>query len=194
MTAKNTELRYGTVAMTLHWLIAAFILINLFGGYYFNEILDKHDPIRAGFVQFHRSIGMTVLVLSLARLAWRLTGPVPPLPADESPVRKVAAHVSHFLLYFFMIAIPLAGWTHVSESKVDVPTDYFGLFSIPNMGFLMHMPPATKNAWHHVSGPSHAWLAYSAAALLVVHVGAALYHHFVQRDTVLRRMVPGTTV
>ncbi|HEY4078673.1 MAG TPA: cytochrome b [Rhizomicrobium sp.] len=190
----NTETRYGTVAIALHWIIALLIIGNLGLGYYFNGIMDHHDAARTDLIQFHRSIGLTVLVLSVARLAWRLFNPAPPLPAGIGPAKRMTAHVTHFLLYFFIIAVPLVGWLHVSEAKTDVPTHYFGLFAWPNIGLLAHMTPAAKAAWHHVTGLSHAWLAYSALLLVLLHIGAALYHQFIRKDAVLPRMLPGSDI
>lgn len=193
MTIGNTRLRYGSVAMTLHWLIAAAILLNLCLGFYMAEILTNQDPSRFAIIQLHKSVGLTVLILSLLRLGWRLVNPVPPLPASMSPGLKTLAHISHFLLYFLIIAIPLAGWAMVSASALGLPTSYFGLFHWPNIPFLADLTRAEKRPLHHIFEATHAVLAYSAAALIPIHVAGALYHQFRGED-VLRRMLPGTRV
>jgi cytochrome b561 len=191
---RNNDLRYGSVAMTFHWTIAALIVTNLLIGFYFANVMDRHDPLLFPIVQLHKSIGLTVLVLSIARLFWRLMNPVPPLPADFSPGLRFLARSSHVLFYVLIIAIPLAGWSIVSSSPRGTPTVFFGLFVWPHIPFLANLPRAAKREYTETFETVHAVLAYSAAVLLVLHVGAALYHHFSRRDEVLRRMVPGTQI
>jgi cytochrome b561 len=184
MPARNTRQRYGTVAMTLHWLIALLLIGNLCSGFYLANIMDDANPLHFTLIQLHKSIGLTVLMLSVLRLLWRLVNPIPPLPAGMSLPLRIAARTSHFLLYVFMIAVPAAGWAWASFNK-KVPTRFFGLFDWPKMPFI----PADPHLYHSL----HVYLAYSTAALLVLHISAALYHHF-HGDDVLRRMWFGTKV
>jgi cytochrome b561 len=186
MTNANTRTRYGTVAMSLHWLIAALVLTNLYLGLSF-DTYPKGDPTLFQMVQIHKSIGLSVLVLSIARLIWRLIHPVPPLPAGMSPALK-------FLLYFLIIAIPLSGWAMVSTSRLGLPTSWFGLFDWPNIGFIANMPLDQKRSLHEPLEAIHMYLAWSAIVLLVIHVAGALWHQFIRRDDVLKRMLPGTQV
>ena len=191
--AANTRTRYGTVAMTLHWLIAAFVLINLYLGLSFDSY-PKGDATLLQVLMIHKSIGLTVLVLSILRLVWRLVNPVPPYPAGMNPLLKFAAGATHFLLYFLIIVIPLSGWAMVSASRLGLPTKFFGLFDWPNIGFLANMPLEQKNPLRHDFGEMHEILAWSAIVLIVLHVVAALYHQFFRGDDVLKRMLPGTKV
>lgn len=193
MSFSNTRLRYGGVAMMLHWLIAAAIIANLCLGLYVGEILDDQDPGRFGLLQLHKSIGLTVLVLSLARLGWRLVNPIPPLPATLTPALKILARGTHYLLYFLMIAIPLAGWALVSASPLGLSTPYFGLFHWPNIPFLADLTRAQKTPLRHEFFALHMYLAFSAIVLIALHIAGALYHQM-NRDDVLRRMLPGTRV
>lgn len=193
MTSANTRTRYGTVAMTLHWIIAALVLTNLYLGLSFDDY-PKGDPTLFQIVQIHKSIGLSVLVLSIARLVWRLVNPVPPLPQEMSPALKLLARVTHWLLYFLIIAIPLSGWLMVSTSRLGLPTSYFGLFDWPNVGFIANMPLDQKRALHEPLETTHVILAWSAIVLVVIHVAGALWHQFFRRDDVLRRMLPGTQV
>lgn len=193
MDARNSRLRYGGVAMGLHWLIAALVLVNLFLGLYMAD-LPRSDTSRFMLFQLHKSFGLTVLTLSILRLGWRLVNPIPPLPRGLHPLLRLGAHAFHFLLYFLIIAIPLAGWAMVSSSSLGLPTPYFGLFAWPNISFLANLPPATKAANLDLFKETHSLLAFSAIGLVVLHVLAALYHQFIRRDDVLRRMVPGTEV
>ncbi len=193
METRNSLLRYGNVAMTLHWLIAALVLLNLALGLTMTD-LPRSDPNRFMLYQLHKSVGLTVLVLSFARLGWRLINPIPSLPRGMSPLLRFGAHASHFALYFLIIAIPLAGWSMVSSSSLGLPTPYFGLFSWPNIWFLADLPAATKAANLGLFKDIHSLLAFLAIGLVSLHVLAALYHQFIRRDDVLKRIVPGTSV
>ena len=192
MAVANTRARYGSVAMTLHWLIAAAIIANVCLGLYFAD-LPHDDPNLFALVQLHKSIGLTVLVLSVARLVWRLVNPVPPLPASMSAPLRAAAHLTHFLLYFLIIAVPLAGWAMVSASPLGLPTSYFGLFHWPHIPFLADLPRTQKLPLRHLFGGMHKYLAWSFIVLVPIHLVGALYHQFRGED-VLRRMLPGTRV
>jgi cytochrome b561 len=190
----NTSLRYGAVAMTFHWLIALLIAANLGLGFYFANVMDSHDPSFFAIVQLHKSIGLTVLSLSVLRLAWRLVNPIPPLPGDFSAPMRVLARGTHYLFYVLIIAVPMFGWATVSTSPRGTPTMYFGLFQWPHLPLLSTLPRAAKREYVGMIGETHALLAYSALGLLVLHMSAALWHHIVRRDSILRRMLPGTNV
>ncbi|HEX4302270.1 MAG TPA: cytochrome b [Rhizomicrobium sp.] len=194
MAARNTLLRYGGVAMAFHWLIAALIVTNIALGLWFGEFMAHQDALRFPVVQIHKSIGLTVLVLSVLRLGWRLINPVPALPRGMSAWMRVMAHLSHFTLYFLMIVIPLTGWLLVSASPLGNPTNYFWLFGWPNLPFFTGMTRAALHPLHDLFGTTHVVLAWLSIAAILLHVGAALYHHFLRRDDVLRRMLPGTQV
>ena len=191
MPATNTRTRYGSVAMTLHWLIAVAIIVNLALGFYMADILNDQDSGRYAIIQFHKSLGLTVLVLSLLRLVWRIINPVPPLPAWMEPGLKALAHATHYFLYFLIIAIPLTGWALSSASRL--PTNYFGLFHWPGIPLLTDLTPAQKAPLRHEFFTMHMYLAFTALVLVPLHVCGALYHQF-RGDDVLRRIVPGTRV
>jgi cytochrome b561 len=193
MTVANTRARYGAVAMTLHWLIAAAILFNLGLGILVANFMSDQDPHQFAYLQFHKSVGLTVLVLSVARLLWRIANPVPPLPDSLTPGLKALARGTHYLFYFLIIAIPLAGWALVSSSPLGLPTSYFGLFHWPSIPFLADLTRAQKVPLRHDFFAIHKYLAFSAIALFVLHVCGALWHQF-HGDDVLRRMLPGTRV
>jgi cytochrome b561 len=202
MTVRNTRLRYGAVAMTLHWLIAAFVVANICLGLYFESLPDTvpgqpppyDQAFVFGLIQLHKSIGLSVLMLSVLRLLWRLVNPVPALPLGMNPALRAAARTTHFLLYFLIIAIPLSGWLWVSASTSGLPTMYFGLFKWPYFSFLADLSRAEKRPWSHEFHVIHVYLAWAMIALIPIHVGGALYHQFIRRDDVLKRMLPGTKV
>lgn len=179
--------------MTLHWLIALLVLTNLGLGIYMAD-LPRTDTSRFAFFQLHKSIGLTVLLFSVMRVGWRLANPIPPLPRGLNPLLRFAGHASHFLLYCLIVAVPLAGWAVVSSSPIGLPTSYFHLFAWPNISYLANMPTSAKVANEEILQDTHAVLAYSALGLVVLHVLAALYHQYLRRDDVLKRMLPGTDV
>jgi cytochrome b561 len=189
MPSSAVQERYSAVAISLHWLIALGIIINIALGLYFAD-LPRSDPDKFFLTQTHKSIGLTILVLSLIRVAWRLMNPVPPLPASMSPVTRFAAHATHFLLYVLIVFIPLSGWLMVSSSPLGLPTMYFGWFAWPDLPYFPDLPRAAKKIWVQDFAATHVFLAWSAIVLVTIHVLAALYHQFIRRDIVMGRMLP----
>ena len=192
MPMKNAPLRYGAVAMTLHWIIAALILLNIYLGLSFDDI--PRGPQLLAAIQLHESVGLTVLWLSVLRVVWRLVNPVPPLPASMPRLLKGAAHVSHFLLYLLILIVPLSGWIFASASLRGLAIRYFGVFAWPFFPGFSGLDIPTKRQMHELFESVHVTLAWSLIVLLVVHVSAALYHQFWRKDEVLLRMIPGTKV
>jgi len=184
------QMRYGRVAIALHWLIALGVLANIALGLYFAD-LPRSDPDKFLLTQTHKSIGLTVLVLSLLRVGWRLLHPIPPLPQSMPMILRIAARISHFLLYVLILVIPLSGWALVSSSPLGLPTMYFGWFAWPQLPYLSELPRATKKIVSHQFGETHVLLAWSAIVLVPIHILAALYHQFIRHDEVLGRMLPG---
>jgi cytochrome b561 len=193
MPARNTALRYGNVAMSFHWIIALLVIANICAGLYMGE-LPRSDPNKFIIFQTHKSIGLTVLVLSVLRLLWRLVNPVPPLPAGMNTVLRFGAHASHFALYFLIVFIPLTGYLLVSASPLGNGTLYFGLFDWPNLPFFTGMTREQLHPIHENFETAHVILAWSAIVLVPIHICAALYHYFFRHDGVLQRMWFGTTV
>ncbi|MFM9863743.1 MAG: cytochrome b [Micropepsaceae bacterium] len=179
--------RYGTVAMTLHWLIAFAIMMLLAVGKVMHELPDN-DPNKFFIYQMHKSFGITVLVLTVVRIVWRLTHAVPGLPAGMPAWQRWGAHLSHFGLYALMLAIPLSGWAMASSSPYGIPTLLFGVVELP------HLPVGNAEETNEFFKEAHELLGNLMILLLILHVVAALKHHFVDRDTVFRRMLPFTRV
>ncbi|KQN19308.1 cytochrome B [Sphingomonas sp. Leaf33] len=169
--------RYARGSIVFHWTIAVAILLNL-------AIGIGHDAMPRGWgvMPLHKSLGITVLVLTLARLAWRLVHRPPPLHPDMPVWERLAANASHWALYAFSILVPLTGWAMVSGGEVRRPLDWFGLFPIP----YLPVSQATAGAAHE----GHEVLGYALLALVVLHTLAALRHHLILRDSTLVRMLP----
>jgi cytochrome b561 len=180
--------RYSAVAMSLHWLIAILILTNIGIAWYFNSL---HGLARLKPIAWHQSVGLSVLILSVARLAWRLTNPPPPLPAAMPRWEQWLAKLVHALLYVVMIGMPLTGWAMRSASPLHhiLPIRIFGL-PWPAVPPLADLTGAAAQAAEHRFQTAHGLLAKSVYVLVVLHVGGALRHQFISRDLVAARMVP----
>jgi cytochrome b561 len=193
MTANNTHLRYGMVAMAFHWTIAALIIINVVLGVYFVNFLDRQNPARGLVVNWHESLGLLVLVLSILRLGWRLMNPIPKLPADFSKAKRIFARGTHYTLYTLMILVPFIGWELASIP--DRPLVLFGAIPWPKIFYIVNLSADAKKMAAGIIAPSHIILAFLLFALAVGHLCAALfYHYMIRKDQVLQRMLPGTDV
>jgi cytochrome b561 len=195
-----TRLKYGPVAMSLHWLIAALLLTNyvlawLFNGHFiFWDIPGLHGPAKLSATQWHKSLGISILLLSVVRLIWRLTHRPPPLSPHLAAWEKGLAHLVHWGLYVFMIGMPLLGWALVSASKriVVFPINMFGLFNWPALSFLTNQPADQQKATHHLLEFLHSDVFGTLGlALIALHVAGALKHHYMDRDNELARILPG---
>jgi len=168
--------KYNLVARIVHWVIAVAIITEIVLGLGSDAFRDTF-PV----MPIHKAIGMTVLVLSLFRLYWRISHPAPPLPASMPRWQVGLAHALHWLFYIMIIAVPLSGWIFSSAGKY--PLEWFGLFDIPKLPVMKGSPLAeAAHAGHELMGKLF-------IPLILVHVGAALFHQFVQKDGVLRRML-----
>lgn len=174
----DAHARYSTGAIWLHWIIAALIVVNLFLGF-FHE--DFERSVRGSMMMVHKATGLTILALSLARLAWRLTHRPPDFDAVMKRWEVAAARAGHWAFYALMIVLPLTGWLLISTGKRPL-TSYFGLFDVP--------PLPVSAAGHDTWGELHEILAYAILALLVLHVGAAIKHHVAGHRHLIGRMGP----
>lgn len=168
--------RYSLVARTLHWVMAILILFNLWLGL-FHESLPGAWKV----MPVHKSVGLTVLALTIARLLWRVAHRPPPMPAAMPGWEKAAANVTHGLFYAFMLLVPLSGW--IMSSPGDRPLNWFFLFDVPKFAV------AKGDAIVGIAHEGHEIMGYAWAALIVLHIAAALRHHFVLKDGVMRRML-----
>ena len=143
-----------------------------------------NSPTKFEIYQLHKSFGLIILILSIGRLVWRLTHRAPALPSGMAGWERLAAKATHILFYVLIIAIPLSGWIMVSVSSLEIATEIFKTIPWPDFPGLERSDAAGR-LWKDI----HAILATSTAVLLLLHVGAALKHHFVNKDDVLSRMV-----
>ena len=181
--------RYSSVAIGLHWAIAVLLLTNIGLAWYFNTLTGtaKIEP-----TQLHKSIGITVLMLSVARLAWRLVVPAPKLPAYVTGWERRLAQVVHVLFYVVMLGMPLSGWAMVSASPLIkvFPITLYHVVPWPSLSFLAGLPHDQMKQAHKVFMATHGLLAKLAYGLIVLHVAGALKHQFISNDDVVARMIP----
>lgn len=179
--------RYSTVAIILHWTIAVLIITNLVIGLRLDAM-----PIMVKFnaMQLHKSIGITVLLLSVARLAWRLTHKAPPYPDDMKTWEKFLAGVTHWGFYALMFALPLTGWIMVSASPTNIPTLLYKTIPFPHLPFVHDLPMPERKSIGDNADFSHFVLTRIAMGLILLHVAGALKHTIISKDGVLYHMIP----
>jgi cytochrome b561 len=170
--------RYTGLARLLHWLVALLVLVMIPVGL----MLMRLPPgkLQNTLFDLHRSVGVLLFVLVVIRLAWRLTHPPPPLPDDLPTWQHVASGIVHRLLYLLLLVQPIVGWW--GTSAFGAPIKVFWLFTLPPLVAKDEAASKVILGWHGVIG-------ITLAVTVAIHVGAALYHHFIRRDEVLRRML-----
>lgn len=174
---KNTETDYGLVAKAFHWLLFLVFGFMIVAGNMLEAMPRGAEKFQAAGV--HKSLGVLVLVLVLLRLAWRLVNVTPRDPAGTPAMQSLVAHAMHWVLYGLMLAQPLVGI--LMSQAAGYPVKFFGLFQLPT---LLHKDPSLAGFFHGAHGV--VWILLVLVAVL--HAAGALYHHFVLKDDVLRRM------
>lgn len=169
--------RYSSGAIFFHWVIAALVIANIVIGL-------LHESLLRGTMPLHKSIGLTVLALSVLRVIWRLTHPIPPLPSDTSGWDKALARTTQAIFYVLLFVMPLTGWAMVSAGATPRPLDWFGVFPVP----LLPVTGEVGGASHQI----HVVLGWLFGALVLLHIAGALRHHLLLRDRTLSRMLPGS--
>lgn len=188
MALLNSPATYGAVAKLLHWLIALAIILMLAAGKYMTDLEIGQE--RFDLTQLHKSIGLTILGLTLLRILWRLLNRQPALPAHMGTLERMAAKFTHLVFYVLMLAIPLSGWALASASKYNIPTVYFGTVEVPHLPYISTLPRDEKKDAEDIAEEAHELLANLMILLLALHIAAALKHHWWNRDDVLTRMLP----
>jgi len=180
MTVRSSPQRWSGVSQALHWLIALLILVMGVVGLTMGEL--PRTPKYFWVYTAHKSLGLTVLALVLMRLAWRLHAGAPAPVAGTPRWQERVASATHALLYVLMFALPLSGWLYDSASGLR-PFRWFGLVDVPKLS-----PPDPQAV--AVSHAIHEYGFWLLVAVVLAHAGAALFHHFHQRDATLARMLP----
>lgn len=179
MHLRNGSDRFGALAKTFHW--ATFLLLLGSFGIGLTMVDLPLGPRKLQAYSWHKWVGVTVFLVTVLRLGWRLADPPPPLPDSMPAWQKLAARLSHAGLYTVLLIMPISGW--VTSSALGLKTVYLGLVPLPDL-------VAADRALGDSLTLVHNLLAIVLVALFAIHVGAALYHHLVLKDDVARRMVP----
>ncbi len=176
---RNTPNAYGLVAQLFHWAIVVGIALQ----YIWAWRADETDSIRLEYqlIVQHKSIGMTVLALAILRIGWRLFNRPPALPAGMKRWERLAATFTHWALYGVILMLPISGWIY--SSAAGYGAEFYGLLDIPD---LVGTSEALEDVFHEI----HELLGIALLVLVGVHVAAALQHHFIKKDNVLKRMLP----
>jgi len=170
--------RYSSVAIALHWAIAALVIANIVIGL-------LHESLLRGTMPIHKAIGICVLGLTVLRLLWRVVHRPPPLLASLQWWERGLAKAVHWAFYALLLLLPISGWIFTSASPKRHPLSMFGLFDMPY--FPVPQDKAIGSVWHE----RHVIMAYIMIALVVLHICGALKHRFYDRDRTLDRMLPG---
>ena len=171
--------RYGTVAIALHWLIAVLVFSQIYLGWWMIEIPKYPVGVRAAWFNLHKSVGLSIALLIVLRLAWRLRHPPPPLPASLPRWQARAAGINHFLLYAALLLQPLVGY--LGSSFSGYPIRYFGI-PVPGLGW-------ESARLKELLSDVHFALAWVVTLLILLHILAALTH-LIRRDGIFQRMLP----
>lgn len=178
MQLMNDETRYGAIAQVLHWLVVILIIAQVVLASRAHAL--PLGPAKLVTLAQHKSVGMTVLMLAVVRLIWRAVNRQPTSVGPDWQRRL--ARLSHFLLYASLVTLPILGW--LMSSARNFPVSWFGVFTFPDL-------IAPDNALYEFFRKAHGTLAKLFVVLALGHMLAALKHHFIDRDDVLRRMLPG---
>ena len=179
MTYGTLRNGYSGIAKLLHWLVAICVLSTIPIAFWMKNA--SPGPLQDNLYNLHKSIGVLILALILFRIAYRLIAGAPAAEPTLEPWQRVVSSIVHTLLYLLLLAMPIVGW--VANSAYGVSTPFFGLFDLP--------PIVGKNeGLSEQLFKFHRWTGWAVAALAAMHIGAALQHHFIHRDGVLRRMLP----
>jgi cytochrome b561 len=173
--------RYGTIAITFHWLLAIMITASFSVGLYMVSL--TMSPTRIKLYNWHKWAGIAILTLSALRLLWRLKHPAPPVPAGMPQWQKSVAGATHLLLYLLFFAVPLTGWAY--SSAAGFPIVWFGVIPLPDF------VPKDRELAEFLK-PFHWMAAYALASLVVLHILAVIKHLLMDDDNLLSRMLPST--
>ena len=172
--------RYDGVARAFHWVVVAMLVVQYSVALLLASILPK--SAEDSLIAWHFSMGSSVCVVMLARLAWRLTHPVPPPPADLSPGLQMLSRLTHWTFYAGFIVLPVLGWAAASAHGAQVRLA--GLIPLPMLG-------TKDNSFGTAMQTVHPIIAVTLLAVIALHIAGALYHAFVKRDGVVGRILPG---
>lgn len=176
MLLKNSNTHYGKVAIIIHWIMALLLICLLILGLYMVRLPIGLEKLK--MYGWHKEYGILALMFVIVRVTWRLTNKTPSL--NIPLLEKIAARTVHWLFYVFMFALPITGL--LVTSAAGLPASFFGLFVLPN---LVSPDQQSLALYQEI----HTWLGYGLIATFCLHTAAALKHHFINKDDILKRML-----
>jgi cytochrome b561 len=176
---RNTSTHWGSLSRWFHWVLGVAIIGMIAYGWWMNHFSPRPD--RYFYRSIHADIGYLVLLFTVIRLIWRGVNPTPALPDDMPGWQRISARVSHVLLYLVTILVAMLGWAH-SGARTPNYASFFGLFNVPQF---TSPDKVAAGAYEE----RHIFFAYTLLALIVLHIAAAAWHHFIKRDRVTSRML-----
>ncbi|HEU4778966.1 MAG TPA: cytochrome b [Steroidobacteraceae bacterium] len=179
MTFRNTTRSWGALTKALHWIIVILIIVQFFIASRAHDL--PRGPALIEAWGWHKSVGMTIFMLAIIRLVWRWMNPVPDLTAETRAWEHTLAKISHVLLYALIFAVPLTGW--LMSSAKNFPVSWFSLFQWPDL-------IAPDRALSESMESAHKILVKVLVGVALLHAAGALKHHFIDKNNVLRRMLP----
>ena len=171
---------YHPVSKSFHWAVALLLLCQIPLGFYMEGLALSPDKLEA--YALHKSVGLTIWAAMILRVAWRLIQGRPPMPADMSRVVRILAKAAHVLMYLLLLLMPMSGW--LVSSAANMAPSWFGFFQLP---LIVEPDPQRAEDFAEM----HEIQAFILITLIVLHIGAAVYHHLLRKDGVLRNMLPG---
>ena len=174
---------YSAGAIALHWLTAGCFAFQIGLGW---RMGATHGPQSFAVFQLHKSVGITILLLTLVRIGWRMAFRPPAYPSTMRPAEKQLAHAVHLGFYLLLLGLPLSGWMIVSSSKLAVPTLLYGTIPWPHFPGVAGLDPARRAMLNEAAAGTHISFVWLAFAAILLHVGGALKHQFHQRDYLAR--------
>lgn len=185
--------RYTTGAIVLHWTIAILIVLQLVGGFVMTEVMAQGSALQFAAYQLHKSFGIAILVLTIARILWRAFNPPPPVPASVGRREGIVAHAVHMAFYALLIFIPLTGWLMITVSPVQIETVLFFLpwLPWPHLPGFDGLTADARAGLTHLTEWVHAVLAYAMGVLVALHVAGAVKHHLEDRAFIRRMTLRG---
>lgn len=206
MALRNTEQHWGWLARAFHWTVAVLMIYGAALAIYIvnqEEGVEENIQRYLTWIKVHKSVGLTVLLLAIFRLWWLWVNPRPDTAPEASPLARKVTHLVHGTFYALMIILPISGF--FSSNSVGATTRFWYLFTVPNvfpakrdvveffdwLGWNMPAFIPADLSWALVLHRIHLVLGYLTVVLIILHIGAALWHHFRLRDGVLRNMLLG---
>ncbi len=191
---RNTLDSWGAIARSLHWGVVAIILIQVPLGFWMVEVYEEYaktygdDTLVMRTSNAHHTLGLMVLIIAVTRLIWRFSNVTPGLPDSLRTYQRYLARLTHVFLYAILIVYPLSGWAALSAYEGEFPIFFFGYDSVPRI-----VPQVVEGEAfdYPFFAAIHRNLWRIGGVILGLHVGGALWHQFVARDGILRRMWRG---